>query len=399
MLKNKTIIVGVSGSVAAYKTCAVVSQLRQQGAQVWVVMTASAAKLIAPLTFRTLSKNPVITDLFAEELASLAVPHITLTDQADLFVIAPATANVIGKLAFGIADDPLTTMALSATCPKILCPAMNEKMWKQAVVQENISKLKVQGYKIWGPEVGHLACDDERSSEKIGRMVEPKTIVDGIKNLFAATKDLAGRNFLITAGPTFEDLDPVRFIGNRSSGKMGYARAEAAAERGARVTLVAGPTGLAAGVGVELVKVRNAEEMRQAVLKHFAGSDTLIMAAAVADFSPAKMQRQKIKKGEQKSVLVRLSQTPDILAEVSKIKGKRKVVGFAAETKNLQQNARQKLRKKGLDLIIANDVSRSDIGFGADYNEVKVIPKKGKMVVLKKRPKVALANQLLDYIR
>lgn len=396
MLKDKTIIVGVCGGIAAYKACGVVSKLAQGGADVWVVMTAAATKLVTPLTFRTLSKNPVITDLFADELSQIPVPHVSLTDRAQLFLVVPATANIIGKVVNGIADDPLSTMLMAATCTKIFCPAMNDNMWNNAAVQENIEKVKKMGAKLLGPEVGHLACDKD---ESIGRMVEPETMLKEVENIFATKQDLSGRHFLITAGPTYEDLDPVRYIGNRSSGKMGYALAEAAAERGAQVTLVSGPTELAALKSVENISVRSAEEMKNAVFNHFEQSDTLIMAAAVADFAPAKVSSQKVKKGKVKTKLVKLSQTADILSELRKIKGKRKIVGFAAETENLVANAQKKLKAKGLDMIVANDVSKKDIGFGSDFNAVTIIPKKGKRFSLKRAPKHEIAGKILDGLR
>ncbi|MBU0687758.1 MAG: bifunctional phosphopantothenoylcysteine decarboxylase/phosphopantothenate--cysteine ligase CoaBC [Candidatus Margulisbacteria bacterium] len=395
MLKDKTIIVGVCGGIAAYKACDVVSKLTQAGAEVWVTVTKEAAQLVTPLTFRTLSRNPVILDLFADELAQIPVPHISITDRADLFMIIPATANIIGKIAQGIADDPLTTMLMAATCPKVLCPAMNNNMWNNPLVQENVNKLNKLGYKFLGPEVGHLACE----KDDIGRMVEPQTIIDAAIKMLSQAKDLDGQRILVTAGPTYEDLDPVRFIGNRSSGKMGYALAQAAAERGAEVTLISGPTKLTPPENVKLIQVKSALDMQKAVLANFKQTDSLIMAAAVSDFAPEKMQTQKIKKGKSKSRLVKLSKTPDILADLRKIKGKKKIIGFAAETENLMAGAKQKLKDKGLDFIVANDVSRTDIGFDSDYNEVKIISRQGQVFPSQKLPKLDVANIILDHVR
>ncbi|MFA4858322.1 MAG: bifunctional phosphopantothenoylcysteine decarboxylase/phosphopantothenate--cysteine ligase CoaBC [Candidatus Margulisiibacteriota bacterium] len=400
MLKNKTILVGVSGSIAAYKICGLVSRLRREGADVWVIMTEAATKLVTPLTFRTLSKNPVIVDLFADELSTLSVPHITLTEKADLFLVAPATANVLGKIAHGIADDPLTTMVMAAVCPKIICPAMNGRMWENAMVQENAQTLKKQGYKFLGPVAGRLACDTttcatERNT-KAGRMVEIDEIFKEIGRIFAA--DLKGRKILVTAGPTYEDFDPVRYIGNRSSGKMGYAVAAAAAGRGAEVVLVAGPTALAEPAGIKVIKVRSASEMYRAVTQNFQSADTLIMAAAVSDFAPEKVSAQKIKKGPGAGKLIKLAATPDILKSLRKNKGSRKIIGFAAETGDLVKNARQKLKDKGLDLIVANDVSRPGVGFGADDNAVKIISAAGKVFDLPRQPKSELANRILDFV-
>lgn len=387
MLNNKTIIVGVTGCIAAYKTCTLVSHLKDLGAEVWVVMTPEAQKLISPLTFRTLSKNPVICDLFSDELKDIPVPHISVTDKADLIVIAPCTANTIGKMAQGIADDALTTMVLASKAKKLIAPAMNDNMWDNPLVQENTKKLKKLGFEFLGPAYGKLACE----KEAVGRMVEPEEILSKIQELVGTKQDLKGKSILVTAGGTRESLDPVRFIGNRSSGKMGYALAEAARDRGAEVTLISGPTDLESPQGVKTIKVESAQDMFKAVKKNLDHTSALVMAAAVADYAPENKSKLKIKKSKHETDL-KLKATPDILEEIGKAKHHAKLVGFALETDDMIKNAKEKMKKKHLDMIVANGPEAMD----ADESEVKIILKSGNVESLKKQNKTQTADRILD---
>ena len=390
MLQNKTILVGVSSSIAAYKACEVVSQLKKLGAEVWVVMTEESTKLVSPLTFRTLSGNPAIVDLFADELSKIPVPHISLTKRADLIVIAPCTANLIGKLSNGIADDPLTTIALASTAPKLIAPAMNCEMWRSPIVFQNVSRLKEAGYVLTGPEEGFLACGDE----DIGRMSEPEDIVAEAIRLVGVKQDLKGRHFLITAGATREAIDPVRYISNHSSGKMGYALARVARERGAAVTLISGPTHLPAPLDICPVKVESAGGMLEAVLDFYNNANAVISAAAIADYCPKiKNKKQKIKKNE-KLLKLELKPTEDILKTIAAQKGRkgRTLVGFALETDNQIQNAKAKLKAKDLDLIVAND----DSTFDSNTIRFSIIDKQGNIDNYPLQPKEQAAQVILD---
>jgi phosphopantothenoylcysteine decarboxylase / phosphopantothenate---cysteine ligase len=392
MLKGKTIILGVTGCIAAYKSATIVSRLRDLGADVWVVMTAEATKLVGPLTFRTLSGNPVITNLFSDELASLPVPHITLAKKADLIVIAPCTANVIGKIAHGIADDALTTIALASTARKLIAPAMNCEMWRNAAVQKNVGELRTAGLEFIGPVEGKLACGDD----DIGRMAEPETILEEIVRSMAGKMDWKGKHVLVTAGGTREAIDPVRYIANHSSGKMGYAIAEAARARGATVTLIAANVNLPAPLDIKPVKVESAAGMLEAALEHHDQAHVIIMAAAVGDFKVKQpISNLKIKK-QKANINLELAENVDILATIAQEKGKkgRKVVGFALETDGLIENAQQKLKDKGLDLIVANGPET----FGSDQATVNIINKGGKVESLPKLPKTEIANRILDAI-
>ncbi|MCU0640840.1 MAG: bifunctional phosphopantothenoylcysteine decarboxylase/phosphopantothenate--cysteine ligase CoaBC [Candidatus Margulisbacteria bacterium] len=390
MLKGKTVILGVTGGIAAYKSATLVSRLKNLGADVWVVMTAEATKLVGPLTFRTLSGNPVITDLFAEEIAGLPVPHITLAKKADLLVIAPCTANVIGKMAHGLADDALTTIALAATAPKLLAPAMNCEMWRNRGVQENLKKLKDQAIKFVGPVEGKLACGDD----DIGRMAEPETILEEVVRWLGGSDDLKGKHILVTAGGTREAIDPVRYIANHSSGKMGYALAEAARARGATVTLIAANVDRPAPLDIKPVKVGSAAEMLGVVMDNQGKADAIIMAAAVGDFK-VKNQKSKVKKNAGK-IDLELEENADIIATVAKQKGKkgRKLIGFALETEDLIQNAKLKMKNKGLDLIVANGPDT----FGSEQATVSIINQAGKVENLPKLPKSEIANRILDAV-
>ncbi|MBU1026780.1 MAG: bifunctional phosphopantothenoylcysteine decarboxylase/phosphopantothenate--cysteine ligase CoaBC [Candidatus Margulisbacteria bacterium] len=396
MLKAKTIILGISSSIAAYKSCEVVSQLKKLGADVWVVMTSDATKLVSPLTFRTLSGNPVITDLYSPELSSMPVPHISLAKRASLILIAPCTANVIGKLANGIADDPLSTIVISSTAKKVIAPAMNCEMWRNPLVLQNVKKLKALNFDFIGPVEGKLACGDD----DIGRMAEPAEIVGEVVSSLVVQQDLKGKRFLVTAGGTREAIDPVRYISNRSSGKMGYALAQAARERGSAVNLISAPTNLAAPLDIKPIKVESAGSMLEAVLDYYNSADAVIMAAAVADYRPVKAEGKKLKKkviSKQYAVSsIELEETDDILKTIAKQKGRkdRALVGFALETDDLIANAKKKLKEKDLDLIIANDPST----FDGNLIKFSIIDSQGKVKNYPKQPKDQAAHVILDRV-
>jgi len=391
MLKNKKIVLGVTGGIAAYKAAELVRELVRGGAEVFVVMTRSAQAFVTPLTFQTLSGNKVATDLFSLVEES-EIGHISLADRADILVIAPATANVIGKIAGGIADDLLTTVVMATKAPVLLAPAMNVHMWENPICRENIQKLSARGYHFVEPETGELACGYEGK----GRLPEIPAIAEEIRALLSPP-DLRGETLLVTAGPTEEPLDPVRFLSNRSSGKMGFAVARAARRRGGKVILVSGPTALAAPSGMKFIPVRTAAQMREAVLENLPAASVLVMAAAVSDFRPKGVSPEKIKKsGAQPTLSLELN--PDILSEAGRRKGKRLIVGFAAETESLLANAQRKLAEKNLDLIVANDVSLPGAGFAVDTNIVKVIDRSGKVEELPLMDKEELANRILDRI-
>jgi len=392
MLKGKKIVLGVSGGIAAYKSVELLRLLVKSGAEVHVVMTRAATEFVAPLTFQTLSGNPVHTELF-NLISEQEIGHISLADRADLFIIAPATANVIGKIAGGIADDLLTTTVMATKAPVLLAPAMNVNMYDNPLYRENEDKLRRHGYLFVEPVTGFLACGWEGK----GKMQEPALILE--EAIAALTPgDLAGKTVLVTAGPTREELDPVRFISNHSSGKMGYALAREARRRGARVVLVSGPTALQPPCGVEFVTVESAAEMRAAVLSSFADCDVIIKAAAVADYRPKERAGDKLKKRGAEMV-IELVKNPDILREL----GERKragqlLVGFAAETADLEANATLKLTEKNLDLIVANDVSASGAGFNVDTNIVRLLFRDGSKEDLPLLPKDQVAAVILDRI-
>ncbi|MBR6767532.1 MAG: bifunctional phosphopantothenoylcysteine decarboxylase/phosphopantothenate--cysteine ligase CoaBC [Clostridia bacterium] len=366
MLKDKKIVLGVTGGIAVYKACDLVSRLKKKGAQVRVVMTENAMKFVPKLTFATLSGNPVMSDTFQERNE---LEHISLAKWADAFVVAPATANMIAKLANGIADDLLSTTALAMTAPLIVAPAMNANMWRHPATQANMRIITSRGAHIVGPESGHLACGDD----DIGRMSDPEKIAEAIAAVLTPRNDFAGKRVMVTAGPTVERIDPVRFITNRSTGKMGYAIAEAARDRGAEVVLVSGPVSLKAPMGVETVSVESSAQLCENVLSRGDWADVVIQAAAPADFTPETVADKKIKKTGEDMVL-RLVSTTDIAAELGKRKHEGQIlVAFAAETNDVIDNARAKLVKKNADLVVANDVSRTDAGFGADTNLVTLI--------------------------
>lgn len=392
-MKDRKVIVGVTGGIAAYKAAELVRLLAKEGAVTRVAMTHHATKFITPLTLETLSGNRVIADMWGPETHPL--DHITWGQDSDLIIIAPATANFIGKMAHGIGDDFLSTLVIAATARVLLCPSMNSRMYLNPAVQENLRILKARGCAIMEPEAGELAC----RTEGPGRLPEPEDIVEEARMLLSK-QDLSGLRILVTAGATLEPLDPVRYMSNRSSGKMGYALARAARMRGAKVTLVSGPTALKPPRDVALSRVKTAEEMRRTVLAECRQVDVIIKAAAVLDWRPKETAEHKIKKGRGVQTL-ELVENPDILAELGCMQGNRRclLVGFAAETQDFIANAKEKLKKKNLDLIVVNDVSREDAGFEADTNAVKIVYRDGHMEELPLMPKQEVADQLLDRIK
>jgi phosphopantothenoylcysteine decarboxylase/phosphopantothenate--cysteine ligase len=393
ILKGKTVVVGVCGGIAAYKVVEVTSRLKKLGADVNVIMTAHAQEFVTPLTFRSLSHNPVVTDMFKEP-EHWDIKHISLAARADLFIIAPATANIIGKLASGIADDMLTTTVAATKAPVLIVPAMNYNMYSNGIVQQNIEKLKAMGYMFMEPDTGVMA---EGSSGK-GRLPEPKVIVETAAAILKPKRDLEGMKIMVTAGPTRENIDPVRYISNYSSGKMGYAAAQAAVERGADVLLISGPVSLDKPDGAEAIDVVTAQQMYEAVMKHFPDCDAVIMAAAVADYRASEISGLKLKKNDDELVL-KLERNPDILKELGKIKGSAILAGFCAETDHLTENAVKKLKEKNLDLIVANDVTMEGAGFGTDTNIIRIIKKDGAVTDLPLMSKLEAAHRILDEIR
>lgn len=392
------ITLGVTGGVAAYKSAELVRRLQQEGHSVQVVMTRAAREFITPLTFAALSGQKVITDLFAgspggEANLESAIEHIAVAQRTDLLLVAPATADILAKFARGIADDFLSTLYLASTAPVLLAPAMNVSMWQHAATQENLAALRARGVRIVEPGEGYLAC----GMTGPGRLAGQEEILQAVQGILGAKQDLTGESLLVTAGPTCEDIDPVRFLTNRSSGKMGYAIAAAAAQRGARVVLVSGPTGLEIPEGVERVDVRSAEEMLQAVQKSFPASSIGIFAAAVADYRSAEPSPIKIKRSRE-ALTIRLEPNPDILATVASEKGDRLVVGFAAETENVAENARKKLVSKNADVIVANDVTAEGAGFDVDTNIVTLFSRDGRDLPLPRMNKVDVAQRILDEV-
>jgi phosphopantothenoylcysteine decarboxylase/phosphopantothenate--cysteine ligase len=392
MLKNKKIVLGITGGIAAYKAAELTRALIKEGANVKVIMTESAKKFITPLTMQTLSQNQVYTDMFVSA-DEYDMAHITLAEFADAFVIAPATANIIGKIASGIGDDLLSTTIMAQDKPTLICPAMNDKMLSNSIVQENINKLKKIGYVVMESAEGELAC---KTTGK-GRLPEIPAIMEEIK-LLLALKDFKGVKVLITAGPTEEPLDPVRFITNLSSGKMGYALASEAHRRGANVILISGPTTLPLPPAEKIIKVRTAREMYKAVLNNYKKTDVIIKAAAVADYRPKVLAQEKIKENGKK-ISLELEKNPDIISEVGKNKGRRILVGFAMETQNLLANAREKLKKKNMDLIVANNLREEGAGFRTDTNIITIIDRAGKTESLGKMTKIEAAGAILDRVK
>lgn len=397
MLKGKKVVLGVTGSISAYKMANVASMLTKLHCDVHVILTESAAQFITPVTFETLTKNPCLMDSFARS-NPVDIHHITLGQSSDLLLIAPASANVIGKMAAGIADDLLTSTVVAATCPVLVAPAMNAFMYQNPIVQSNVERLKSFGYELIEPAVGRLACN----VTGVGKLPEESALVDAVvKKLTNAGEkesgvdDLSGRRLLVTAGPTRESLDPVRYLTNHSSGKMGYAIAKRAAKRGAEVTLVTGPTGLPVPEGVTAVRVTTAEEMYQAVMQYADAQDIIIKAAAVADYRPKQVNEQKTKKRDGELV-IELERTKDILAELG---GRKKptqcICGFSMETEHVLENSRAKLKKKHADMIAANSIRESGAGFGVDTNHLVLITEQGE-TDLGNLTKEDCADRLLD---
>ena len=391
MLKGKTIILGVSGGIAVYKSVELLRLLTKAGADVHVVMTESAREFVTPLTFQTLSGNPVHTELF-NLYQEREIGHISLADRADLFVLAPATANLIGKIAQGLADDLLTTTLMATKAPVLVVPAMNTNMYENPFYQRNERILRDSGYHLLDPVHGDLACGWAGQ----GKMPDPQEIVTAVGDVLAV-KDLHGCNILVSAGPTREEIDPVRYLTNHSSGRMGYAIADAARRRGAKVTLVSGPCQLSPPAGVETIPVVSAQQMYDAMSGCFDTSDVVIKAAAVADYRPLKRRGQKLKK-KTATISLELEKTVDILAALGRRKDKQILVGFAAETEKLVEHATEKLISKNLDMIVANDVSAPGAGFDVDTNIVRFLHRDGAAEQLELMSKAAVAEQLLDRI-
>ena len=394
MLKDKTVVIGVSGGIAVYKTLDVVSRLRKLGVNVNVIMTKSATEFVTPLSFQSLSQNYVVCDMF-EDPKTWDVEHISLAKRADVFLIAPATANVIGKIANGIADDMLTTTVMATKAKVLIAPAMNTNMYENPILQRNIYTLKELGYNFVEPESGRLACGDTGK----GKLASPETIVDEVVKLLSKGQDLKGKSIIVTAGPTVESIDPMRYITNRSTGKMGYSIAKEAIERGADVTLITGPTNLTPPQNLKkLVKIESAKDMYEAVLANLDENDVVIKSAAVADYKPKNYSNKKIKKSDD-DLVIELDRNKDIAQEIGKIKNNKILVGFAAETNDLIENASLKIKKKNLDFIVANDLTKEGAGFGVDTNIVKIIDKEGNITEYPKMKKEEVANIILDKIK
>ena len=391
MLTGKKIVLGVTGGIAAYKAAELTRAFVKKGAQVKVVMTSNAREFVTPLTMQTLSGNPVFSDMYAAT-DRFDIDHISLSDSADILVIAPATANIIGKIASGIADDLLTTAVMAAKAPVLICPAMNVNMLNNAIVKENMAKLTARGYFLLEPGYGELAC----KTEGAGRLPDAADILEEVETILTK-KDLRGEKILVTAGPTREPLDPVRFITNYSSGKMGYALAVMAKRRGAEVTLISGPSLLPIPRGVRYIGIDTAREMKDAVMANYQASTIIVKAAAVADFRPAVRSETKIKKGED-GFSLSLVRNPDIIAEIGPLKGERLLIGFAMESENLIENARAKLVKKNMDYIVANSIMGEGAGFQSDTNVVVIISRDGKIEELPQMDKLEVADRILDKI-
>jgi phosphopantothenoylcysteine decarboxylase/phosphopantothenate--cysteine ligase len=391
------VALGVSGGVAAYKAAELVRRLQQEGIEVQVVMTASAQEFITPLTFAALTGQKVITEMFGSEAAAAnvesAIEHIAVAQRIDLLVVAPATANVIAKMARGVADDFLTTLYLATKAPVVVAPAMNVNMWEHAATRENIDALRARGVFVVPPEEGYLAC----GMTGAGRLASVEAIAKAVCDRLGVVHDLENETVIVTAGPTCEDVDPVRYLTNRSSGKMGYALAEAAARRGARVILISGPTRLDSPQGVEFVSVRSTSQMREAVIEQLPRATAVIMAAAVADYRPVAPEAKKMKRGNGR-VTIELESTPDILAEVGRVKGDRIIVGFAAETDHVAEHARGKLQSKHADLIVANDVTAEGAGFDHDTNIITLYSRDGGETAFPRMPKIDAAHRILDRV-
>jgi len=393
MLANRSILLGVTGGIAAYKAVELLRLLKADGADVTVVMTENAKRFVGPATFQALSGRPVADDLWAWR-PGMPIEHLALAHAADLAIVAPATANTLAKMAAGIADDLLGTLLLAVTAPVLVAPAMNTRMILHPATQANLATLAARGVHVLPAESGALAAEEAG----YGRLAAVETIHARVRELLLTPRDLAGRRVLVTAGPTREPLDPVRFFSNRSSGKMGLAVAAAARNRGAQVTLVAGPIALPGPAGVEMVAVVTAEQMRHAVLAHLEAADVVVMAAAVADYRPSAPGTEKIKKAGRVQLVVEFEPTPDILAELGALRGPQVLVGFAAETGDPAAAARRKLSEKHLDLVVANDVTLPGTGFDFDTNQVEIFTRDGRSVAVPLAPKAVVAGRILDEV-
>jgi phosphopantothenoylcysteine decarboxylase/phosphopantothenate--cysteine ligase len=394
MLKGKTVVLGVSGSIAAYKIANLASALVKLHADVHVIMTQNATNFINPITFETLTNNKCLVDTFDRNF-QYNVEHVSLAKRADVFMVAPASANVIGKIANGIADDMLTTTVMATTGKVIIAPAMNTNMYKNPIVQRNIQTLKDLNYKFIEPESGRLACGDIGA----GKLASPDVIVENVMNLLNCEQDLKDTNIVVTAGPTVESIDPMRYITNRSTGKMGYSIAKQAIERGANVTLISGPTNITPPANLsKFISIESAEEMYNALKENLDENQVIIKSAAVADYKPKNYSDKKIKKSDD-DLSIKLDRTKDIAYEIGKIKNNKILVGFAAETNDLLENAKSKIVKKNLDFIVANDLTQEGAGFGVDTNIVKIIDKEGQINEYPKLKKEEVADIILDKIK
>lgn len=392
MTENKTIVIGVTGGIAAYKALDIISSLKKKNIEIHVIMTKSATEFVSPLSFQALSQNMVIVDMF-EEPRSWEIQHISLAKKADLMLIVPATANIIGKVANGIADDMLSTTIMAAKAPVIFAPAMNTNMYNNPIVQDNIKKLKDFGYIFINPSKGRLACGDEGE----GKLADTGLICDFALSELYDIKDLKGKNVLVTAGPTISPIDPVRFITNRSSGKMGYAIAEEARDRGANVTLISGPTKLQQPFGMKVINITTNNEMFNEIIRIYDNQDYVIKAAAVSDYKAEKYSDEKIKKSSDKLILNFVRDT-DILRYLGEHKSNQILIGFAAESKDLLKNADEKLKSKNLDFIVANDIANRDIGFQSDDNKITLVCKDGSIINFDKMSKRKVACELFNII-
>ena len=393
MKDKKCVVVGVSGGVAVYKALDVISRLRKKDVEVHVIMTKSATEFVTPLSFQSLSQNMVITDMFAEPKA-WEIQHISLAKKADLMLIVPATANIIGKVANGIADDMLSTTIMATKTPVVFCPAMNTNMYENPIVQRNISLLKELGYEFIEPASGRLACGDEGK----GKLQDTEIIAEETLRRLHSTKDLLGKKVVVTAGPTMVPIDPVRILTNRSSGKMGYSIAEEARDRGAEVVLISGPTSLIKPNGIKVIDIKTNEDMFNAIKNEFKDADIVIKSAAVADYKAKNYSNEKIKKTGDDLNLI-FERDRDILKTLGDMKENQILVGFAAESSNLKENAKCKLERKNLDYIVANDISKPETGFASDENKVTIISKSGEEVSLEKMSKREVAKNIFDIIK
>lgn len=393
MKDKKCVVVGVSGGVAVYKALDVISRLRKKDVEIHVIMTKSATEFVTPLSFQSLSQNMVITDMFAEPKA-WEIQHISLAKKADLMLIVPATANIIGKVANGIADDMLSTTIMATKAPVVFCPAMNTNMYENPIVQRNISLLKELGYEFIEPASGRLACGDEGK----GKLQDTEIIAEETLRRLHSTKDLLGKKVVVTAGPTMVPIDPVRILTNRSSGKMGYSIAEEARDRGAEVVLISGPTSLRKPNGIKVIDIKTNEDMFNAIKNEFKDADIVIKSAAVADYKAKNYSNEKIKKTGDDLNLI-FERDRDILKTLGDMKKNQILVGFAAESSNLKENAKGKLKRKNLDYIVANDISKPETGFASDENKVTIISKSGEEVSLEKMSKREVAKNIFDIIK